>query len=195
MTISPTTRNWGIALLALLMVGVVSGCGSVKEEASGGDGSETSTVGGSTVVGGDRTINITTNRDSISVGDTALITTTVSCTTSASSNCILDSGGSLVFAALPTEFQTGDGAPQAATNITANYSISPAATISATTSTLTLAEGTRADSTASPPASVIPGSTATAVVFTVTLTGAKTGTAIFTAQALDTIGSLLLNVF
>lgn len=195
MNICRSTRHWGIALLLFFLTGTVFGCGSVSDEATGIDGSAVSTVGGTTVVGGDRTINLTTNRNSIAVGDTALVTLTLSCSTATSLNCIQNSGGELVFAALPTEFQTGDGAPQQATEINVNYSITPAATLSATSSVFTLAAGTRADSTASPATSVIPGNTATEIVFSITLTGARTGTAILTAQALDTIATLLLKVF
>jgi len=179
----------------IFLMGAVSGCGSVKNEGKGGDGSMTTTVGGTSVVGGDRTINLTTNRNEIAVTDTALITVSITCTSSASADCITNSAGQLVFAAQPTEFQTGNGAPQKATNIIANYSISPAATLSQATDTLTLAAGTRADSTASPPKSVIPGATASEVIFSVTLTGAKTGSALFTAQSLDTIASLIVKVF
>ena len=59
---------------------------------------------------------------------------------------------------------------------------------------MTLATGTRADSTASPPTAVVPGNTASFANFTVTLTGASPGSAVFTAQSLDTIASIVVDV-
>lgn len=213
MKISQSSRSWGIAVLVFSLMGAVSGCGSVKNEASGVDGSVTTTVGGTIAVGGDRTIKLTTNRNEVKVKDTALITVSLTCTsvdskdcicaTSASNidtnkkDCTLSSGalGTLVFAARPTEFDTTAASPQKSTSVTANYSISPAATISQNTNTLTLAEGTRAVPSASPPVATIPGETTREVIFSVTLTGAETGSAIFTAQSQDTVASLIVKVF
>jgi len=186
--------RWLLIVLLAASAGFYYGCGSVSNDANGGDGSVSTTVGGTTVVGTNRTLNVTSNRNSIKIGDQALITIRVSCSSSLSSDCIVSSGGNLVLAALPTEFQTGDGAAQSDLSIIANFATSAEATLSQTTSTLTLATGTRADSTASPPTSVIPGNTTSFASFTVTLTGASPGSAVFTAQSLDTIASIVVDV-
>jgi hypothetical protein len=186
--------RWFLIIPLAASAGFYYGCGSVSNDANGGDGSVSTTVGGTTVVGTNRTLNITSNRNTIKVGDQALVTVRVSCSSSLSSDCITSSGGNLVFAALPTEFQTGDGAAQSDLNIIANFATSGEATISQTTSTLTLATGTRADSTASPPTSVVPGNTSSFVSFTVTMTGASPGSAVFTAQSLDSIASIVVDV-
>ncbi|MFQ5716038.1 MAG: hypothetical protein ACE5GQ_02940 [Nitrospinales bacterium] len=194
MKIEQSIWRWTMPLSILFLLILFNGCGSVQEEAKGGDGSSTTAVGGATVVGTNTTINVTTNRRQIKVGDNALITVTVSCSQAGAGGCILNSAGQLVFAALPTEFQTGDGAPQAALVITSNYSVTAPATLSVTTDSFTLAAGIRADSTATPPKPVIPGSTAISIVFTVTLTGVNPGSAIFTAQSLNTIATLVIDV-
>jgi hypothetical protein len=186
--------RWSIVMMIAALAGFYYGCGSVSNESSGGDGSSSTTVGGTTVVGTNRTLNVTSNRNTIKVGDQALVTIRVSCSSSLSSDCIINSGGNLVFAALPTEFQTSDGATQSDLNIIANYATSAETTISQTTDTFTLAGGTRADSTASPPSSVIPGTTASVINFTVTLTGTSTGSSVFTAQSLDSIASIVVDV-
>ncbi len=186
--------RWLLIILLAASAGFYYGCGSASNEANGGDGSISTTVGGTTVVGTNRTLNVTSNRNTIKVGDQALVTVRVSCSSSLSSDCIINSGGNLVFAALPTEFQTADGATQSDVNIITNYATTNEATISQTTDTFTLAAGTRADSTASPPTSVVPGSTASVINFTVTMTGANPGSAVFTAQSLDTIASIIVDV-
>lgn len=186
--------RWFFIILLAASAGFYYGCGSVSNESNGGDGSVSTSVGGTTVIGTNRTLNVTSNRNTIKVGDQALVTVRVSCSSSLSSDCIISGAGNLVFAALPTEFQTTDGAAQSDLNIIANYATSAEATLSQATDTLTLAGGTRANSTASPPTSVVPGNTASFVSFTVTLTGASPGSAVFTAQSLDTIASIIVDV-
>ena len=194
MTRKAEILRWFFIISFAAMAGFYYGCGSVSNEGSGGDGSVSTTVGGTTVVGANRTLNLTSNRNTIKVGDQALVTVRVSCSSSASADCIISNAGNLVFAALPTEFQTGDGATQSDLNIIANYATSAESTLSQATDTFTLAAGTRADSTASPPTSVVPGATASVINFTVTLTGASPGSSVFTAQSLDTIASLVVDV-
>lgn len=194
MKIEQSIWRWTIALSIAFLLILLNGCGSVREEAKGGDGSSTTAVGGATVVGTNTTLNLTTNRRQIKVGDSALITVTVSCSQAGSGGCILNSAGQLVFAARPTEFQTGNDAPQSELIITSNYSVTAPATLSVVTDSFTLAAGIRGDSTVTPPKAVVPGATALSVVFTVTLTGVNPGSTIFTAQSLNTIATLVIDV-
>lgn len=192
--------RWIALAIAVLALWAFQGCGSAKQESSGGDGSSSSTVSGSTSSGGIATINVTTNRNSIKVGDTALVEIIVTCSKETAQICIKNSSGTIVFYAQPTEFQTADfSAEQRALDIPISYSTSKefvvgdssGATAQGGTSTITLSAGTRSSSTAS----VGPGQTLQKAVFSLHIRGNSVGSGIFTVQSFDAIASLTIDVF
>lgn len=196
MKINKATRHWMAPLFILFLLWLVNGCGSsttVSQVTQDNSISATTASVGTAVVGNNIKVSLSTNRSEINVGDQLLITVSINCN-DAGGDCITNSSGNLVFAAKPTEFQGGNTAPQSALIISANYVITTEATIAPITDSFTLAAGTPADSNASPVVSLAPGETTEKVVFTVTLTGAKKGTAIFSAQSFDTIASLFIDV-
>ncbi len=183
--------RWFLIILLAASAGFYYGCGSASNEANGGDGSVSTTVGGTTAVGSSRTLNVASNRNTIKVGDQALINISVSCSQADGSQCFSDTSGNLFFSARPVN---AADSTQADLAIVANFSISGEATLSQSTSTLTLAAGTRENATASPPVAVVTGASASFANFTATITGTSPGSAVFTAQSLDTIASIIIDV-
>lgn len=193
---SKTTLLISALLIAVSLLAYL-GCGSAKDAAQSQSGSSSITVGGSSTTGSLVKVALSSNRSTINVGDQAQITVNVSCATTGGISggaCIRNSSGTLVFAASPNEFQTGNDAPQTSLTVNSTYTVSSAGTLSTSSSSLTLAAGTRANSTASPAVSLIPGATSSNIIFSFTLTGAKTGSAIVTASVLDTIASVVVDV-
>ncbi|MFQ5443291.1 MAG: hypothetical protein ACE5EK_01620 [Nitrospinales bacterium] len=157
-----------LPIFVILMFGWLAGCGNVTSESTSTNGSTTTTVGGSTSVGASRTLDLTTNRDTITVGDQALITVTAT-----------NTDGS--------NFQAGTTSDL---KIIFNYAISQQAELGETTDELILKKGTPATATTA----AIPGESASAIIDTVVITGAEVGSAIFTAQSLDAIATLVIDV-
>ncbi|GEM_PF-2118351 len=185
--------RWLIFILIAASAGFYYGCGSVSNESSGGDGSSSTTVGGSTSVGNNVTLNVTSNRNSMEVGDVALINVRVSCTQQVGNTaCVSNTNGDFFFSASPIN---ATDTSQSDFNIIANYTNSGQGTLSQATDTITLAAGTRADATASPPVAVVLGASTSAATFTVSVTGANPGSSVFTAQSFDAIASLVIDVF
>jgi hypothetical protein len=184
--------RWFVIILLAASAGFYYGCGSVSNESNGGDGSVSTTVGGSTSVGTDVTLNVTSNRSSMKVGDLALINVEVSCTAQVGNNTCVTDGTNFFFSANPIN---SNDTSQADFSIVANYTNSGEGTLSQVTNTLTLGAGTRADATASPPVAVVVGASTSAAFFTVTVTAVSPGSSVFTAQSFDAVASLVIDVF
>lgn len=164
-----------LPIVVLFIIGWLAGCGTVTTESEDANGSTTTTVGGSTSVGASRTLELTTNRDTITVGDQALITVTAT-----------NSDGS-IFQATPAS-STDRSASDL--KIIFNYSITQQAELGEDTDELILLKGTAATDTTA----AVLGESASAVIDTVVLTGKEVGSAIFTAQSLDAIATLVIDV-
>jgi len=180
----------GFFLLALLSLCLpLTGCGS-SDGAFEGSGSSRTTVSGSTSVGGSRTLNLTANRDSIALGDTVLVNAVLTCSVVDGNQCF-GTAAAPFFSARPAS--TTDGS-EADLDLVINYTVSSAGTISQTTSTFKLAKG-KLEDTSTPKIEFRLGASAGFISFPVTLTGVQTGKAIVTAQSLDAVSSIIIDVF
>ncbi|MBI4382969.1 MAG: hypothetical protein HY579_02910 [Nitrospinae bacterium] len=187
--IRATSRRRTAALSALLgSFLVLAACGDAVKSSTTGTGSDTITVGGSSVTGGIVKIDVSSNRTKIAVGDVALITIHISCAQVSGTCPLTDSTGSPIFAAHPI---TSTDTTAQKLDVIANFTSSAAGTVSKSTDTFTLAAGTAATSTTA----AVLGGTVKTITFSISVTGAKEGAAIFTAQSLNTTATLIIDVF
>ncbi|MBI5427382.1 MAG: hypothetical protein HZA02_03790 [Nitrospinae bacterium] len=187
--IRAASRRRTAALSALLGAFLVlAACGDAVKSSTTGTGSDTITVGGSSVTGEITKIDVSSNRTKIAVGDIALISIQVSCSKVSGTCPLTDGTGSPIFAAHPI---TTTDTIASKLDIIANFTSSATGTVSKPTDTVTLAAGTAFAGTT---AAVLGGQVKT-VTFSVSLTGVKEGSAIFTAQSLNTTATLIIDVF